>query len=157
MPTATMARESTSMHSPMVHRQSSIVQAAALGIVAAAFALAASAQNNQQSPASNVATSAPRVQNNPTAQNPLMTVPEDFAGLKLAPGFLLNIQVYDEPDLSARVRVDNEGNISLPFLKTLHVGGDTVAQTKQRIEDKFRNDGILKNPQITIDVEPFET
>ena len=97
------------------------------------------------------------MQNNPTAQNPLMTVPEDFAGLKLAPGFLLNVQVYDEPDLSARVRVDSEGNISLPFLKTLHVGGDTVAQTKQRIEDKFRNDGILKNPQITIDVEQFAT
>jgi polysaccharide export outer membrane protein len=149
------------MHSPMVHRQRSIVQAAALGVVAVAFALAyqstASAQNNQQSAASNVTTSAPRVQNNPTAQNPLMTVPEDFAGLKLAPGFLLNVQVYDEPDLSARVRVDSEGNISLPFLKTLHVGGDTVAQTKQRIEDKFRNDGILKNPQITIDVEQFAT
>src|SRR5580692_8202241 len=161
MPTATMERENTSMHSPMVQRQRSILQAAAMGVVAAAFALAnqspASAQNNQQSPASNVATSAPRVQNNPTAQNPLMTVPEDFAGLKLAPGFLLNVQVYDEPDLSARVRVDSEGNISLPFLKTLHVGGDTVAQTKQRIEDKFRNDGILKNPQITIDVEQFAT
>ena len=137
------------------------MQAAALGVVAATFALAspatASAQNSQQSTASNVATSAPRIQNNPTAQNPLMTVPEDFAGLKLAPGFLLNVQVYDEPDLSARVRVDNDGNISLPFLKTLHVGGDTVAQTKQRIEDKFRNDGILKNPQITIDVEQFAT
>jgi polysaccharide export outer membrane protein len=37
------------------------------------------------------------------------------------------------------------------------VGGDTVAQAKQRIEDKFRNDGILKNPQITIDVEQFAT
>jgi polysaccharide export outer membrane protein len=70
---------------------------------------------------------------------------------------LLNIQVYDEPDLSAHVRVDNEGNIALPFLKTVHVGGDTVAQAKQRIEDKFRNDGILKNPQITIDVEQFAT
>src|SRR3954452_15609936 len=144
-PTATMERESTSMHSPMVPRQHSIMEAAALGVVVAAFALAyqpaARAQANQTNAPSNVTTSAPRVQNNPTAQNPLMTVPEDFAGLKLAPGFLLNVMVYDEPDLSARVRVDREGNISLPFLKTLHVGGDTVAQAKQRIEDKFRNDG----------------
>ena len=149
------------MHSPMVHRQHSIVQAAAVGLVVAALALVhtpASAQSTPSNSAPNMAPSiASRPQNNPTAQNPLMTVPEDFAGLKLAPGFLLNIQVYDEPDLSAHVRVDNEGNINLPFVKTVHVGGDTVAKAKERIEDKFRNDGILKNPQITIDVEQFAT
>ncbi len=134
----------------------SIFKVAALAAVIAACAFA-SAQNNPSNPTPTAPTNGPRVQNNPTAQNPLMTVPEDFAGLKLAPGFLLNIQVYDEPDLSARVRVDNEGNIHLPFLKTLHVGGDTVAQAQRRIEDNFRGDGILKNPQITIDVEQFAT
>ena len=86
-----------------------------------------------------------------------MTVPEDFAGLKLAPGFLLDVQVYDEPDLSAHVRVDNEGNIGLPFLKTLHVGGLTVSEAKDLIESRFLREGILKNPQITIDVEQFAT
>jgi polysaccharide export outer membrane protein len=134
----------------------SILKVAALGAVIAACAFA-SAQNNPSNQPPTASANAPRVQNNPTAQNPLMTVPEDFAGLKLAPGFLLNIQVYDEPDLSARVRVDTDGNIHLPFLKTLHVGGDTVAQAQRRIEDKFRGDGILKNPQITIDVEQFAT
>jgi len=138
-----------------VYRRS-IVKLAAVGAVIATCAFA-SAQNNPPNTAPTPTGNAPRVQNNPTAQNPLMTVPEDFAGLKLAPGFLLNIQVYDEPDLSARVRVDNDGNIHLPFLKTLHVGGDTVAQAQRRIEDKFLGDGILKNPQITIDVEQFAT
>ena len=138
-----------------------MVRAAGPALVVAAFAFAyqpsAIAQSNQTSGPSNVTTSSPRVQNNPTAQNPLMTVPEDFAGLKLAPGFLLNVTVYDEPDLSAHVRVDKEGNISLPFLKTLHVGGATVGDAKEMIEAKFHNDGILKNPQITIDVEQFAT
>src|SRR5215469_2193900 len=162
MPTATMERESTSMHNPMVRRHRSIVQAAASALGVAGLALtyhqAASAQSNQTSASPNVATSAPpRVQNNPTQQPPLMTVPEDFAGLRLAPGFELNIAVYDEPDLSGHVRVDKEGNISLPFVKTVHVGGETVAEAKQGIEDKFRNAGILKNPQITIDAEQFAT
>jgi len=150
------------MHNPKVRRQRSIVQAAALAMVVAGFALACqpafAGQNGQTNTSPNVTTSAPpRVQNNPTPQNQLMTVPEDFAGLTLSPGFELNITVYDEPDLSAHVRVDKEGNISLPFVKTIHVGGDTVAVAKERIEDKFRNDGILKNPQITIDVEQFAT
>ncbi len=142
-------------------RQRLIVRAAGSALAIAAFAFAAeavAAQNNQgNNAANNGSQGTPRVQNNPTQQSPLMTVPEDFASLKLAPGFLLNITVYDEPDLSAHVRVDKEGNIGLPFIKTIHVGGDTVAEAKQRIEDKFRNDGILKNPQITIDVEQFAT
>ena len=150
------------MHNPMVQRQRSIVQAAAVGLVGAGLALAylpaAEAQATQQNTAPNTVPSiTTRPQNNPTAQNPLMTVPEDFASLKLSPGFLLNVQVYDEADLSAHVRVDKDGNINLPFLKTVNVGGDTVAEARQKIEDKFRNDGILKNPQITIEVEQFAT
>ncbi|HET6208275.1 MAG TPA: polysaccharide biosynthesis/export family protein [Terracidiphilus sp.] len=150
------------MHNPMVRRQHSIVKAAAVGIVSGAFALAylpaAGAQNNQQNTTPNsVPTVTLRPQNNPTSQTPLMTVPEDFAALKLSPGFLLNVQVYDEPDLSAHVRVDKDGNVNLPFLKTIHIGGDTVAQAREKIETKFRNDGILKNPQITIEVEQFAT
>ena len=150
------------MHNPMVQRQRSIVKAAAVGIVSGAFALAslpaADAQNNQQNaPPNSVPTVTLRPQNNPTSQTPLMTVPEDFASLRLSPGFLLNVQVYDEPDLSAHVRVDKEGNVNLPFLKTIHIGGDTVAQAREKIENKFRADGILKNPQITIEVEQFAT
>jgi polysaccharide export outer membrane protein len=91
------------------------------------------------------------------AQNPLITVPEDFANLQLAPGFLLNIEVYGEPDLSGHVRVDSAGDISLPFLKTLHVGGGTIAQAQDKIQQKFRDQGILKNPQVNIDVEQFPT
>jgi len=142
--------------------KNSILQAAGSTMLVAALALisqqGAAAQSSQPSAVSNATTSsAPHVQNNPTPQPQLMTVPEDFAGLKLAPGFLINIIVYDEPDLSARVRVDKEGNIHLPFVKTINVGGETVAEAKTKIEDKFRNDGILKNPQITIDVEQFAT
>jgi polysaccharide export outer membrane protein len=145
----------------MVQPQRSILQAAAVGIVSAAFVLAyapANAQTNQPNTAPNAApTLTLRPQNTATSQAPLMTVPEDFAGLKLSPGFLLNVQVYDEPDLSAHVRVDKDGNINLPFLKTIHIGGDTVAQAREKIEDKFHNGGILKNPQITIEVEQFAT
>jgi polysaccharide export outer membrane protein len=149
------------MPSPKVYRQRSCVKTAALAVAMAALALAgrpaAVAQNNQQNPPASSDANASRLENNPTAQNPLMTVPEDFAGLRLGPGFLLNVQVYDEPDLSARVRVDKDGNISLPFLSAVHVGGETVAQAQRRIEDKFRTDGILKNPQILINVEQYST
>jgi len=91
------------------------------------------------------------------AQSPMVTVPEDFANLRLAPGFLLSVQVYDEPDFSGPTRIDNEGNISIPFLKPLHVAGNTVEQARDRVQQMFRDEAILKNPQVTIDVVQFAT
>jgi polysaccharide export outer membrane protein len=90
-------------------------------------------------------------------QKSMVTVPGDFATLKLGPGFLLNVQVYDEPDFSGQIRVDNEGNISIPFLKPIHVAGENVAQARDRIQKVFQDTGILKNPQVTVDVEQFPT
>ena len=116
-----------------------------------------------QSVQPNVTQQAPQVQpevrpqTNQTTPGSLISVPEDFASLKLAPGFLLNISVYDEPDFSGPARIDNEGNLNVAFLKPVHVGGDTVAQAKQAIEKAFRDQGILKNPQVSIDVQQFAT
>ena len=98
-----------------------------------------------------------RPQANQNTPGSLISVPEDFASLKLAPGFLLNIAVYDEPDFSGPARIDNEGNLNVAFLKPVHVGGDTVAQAKEAIEKAFRDQGILKNPQVSIDVQQFAT
>ena len=72
-------------------------------------------------------------------QGSLVSVPEDFAGLKLGPGFLLNVVVYDQPDFSGPARIDNDGNINIAFLKAVHVGGDTVAQAKVALEKAFRD------------------
>lgn len=101
----------------------------------------------------------PENRNAPVVNTPgsLISVPEDFAGLKLAPGFLLNVLVYDEPDFSGPARVDSEGNVNIAFLKPVHIGGDTVVQAKQALEKAFKDQGILKNPQISIEVQQFAT
>jgi len=98
-----------------------------------------------------------RIQPNQNAPGSVLSVPEDFASLKLAPGFLLNVLVYDEPDFSGPARIDNEGNLNVAFLKPIHIGGDTVVQAKAAIEKAFRDQGILKNPQVSIDVQQFAT
>lgn len=87
----------------------------------------------------------------------VISVPEDFASLKLAPGFLVNVIVYDEPDFSGPTRVDNDGNIHLAFLKPVHIAGTTVAEAKGVIEKAFVDQGILKHPQVSVDVQQFAT
>ena len=89
------------------------------------------------------------------ATGALTAVPDDFANLKLTPGFLLNIQVYGDPELSTQSRVDKEGNISMPFIGSVHVGDSTIAEAQTQIQDKLRSGEILTNPQVTVNVEQY--
>jgi polysaccharide export outer membrane protein len=86
---------------------------------------------------------------------PLTAVPDDFSNLRLAPGFFLNVSVYDEPEFTTQVRVDEKGDISLPLLGTIHVAGKTIPEAQKEIQDKFRTAQILKDPQVTVNVEQY--
>jgi polysaccharide export outer membrane protein len=154
--------ENTSMHNPKppVSRlvRTGIAGAfgfmLALGFEAAACAQSVQPNGPQQPPA-------PQLENrnppNPNQPGSVLSVPEDFASLKLAPGFLLNVVVYDESDFSGPTRIDNDGNIRIAFLKPVHVAGDTVEEARNAVEKAFKDQGILKNPQVSIDVQQFAT
>jgi polysaccharide export outer membrane protein len=83
-------------------------------------------------------------------------VPEDFSKLRIAPGFLLDVQVYDEPDLSGQLRVGEDGNVSLPFVGSVHVAGDVTTEVQRAIEQSLKAAEILKNPQVTVNINEYE-
>src|ERR1700727_251516 len=60
--------------------------------------------------------------------SPLAVIPEDFAKLRLSPGFLLNMEVYDTPELSSELRVDSSGDVTIPMIGKVHVQGQTVPE-----------------------------
>ena len=82
----------------------------------------------------------------------LTVVPEDFAKLTLAPGFLLSLNVLDDPDLVGAFRIDQNGDIALPVLGTMHVAGETVSEARVQIRKKLLDDQILKDPQVNLAV-----
>jgi polysaccharide export outer membrane protein len=102
----------------------------------------------------NGSSKAPRTTVSPNTGS-LTAIPDDFSDLVLAPGFLLDLQVYDEPQLSTRARVDKEGDVSLPLIGSVHVAGKTVSAAEKTIQDKFLQEQILKNPQVTLNVEQY--
>src|ERR1700733_4081499 len=115
----TTETESTSMHNAKRPLQLPITKAGITATFAILTALvfhpsvsAQSVQPNgsQQNPQGQLES---RPQTAPNTPGSLISVPEDFAGLKLAPGFLLNVLVYDEPDFSGPARVDSEGNVNI--------------------------------------------
>ena len=64
-----------------------------------------------------------------SAATPIAVAP----ALKISAGDLLDIAVFDTPELSSKVRVDHLGNINLPVGVELHVGDLTVEQADAAI------------------------
>jgi polysaccharide export outer membrane protein len=82
----------------------------------------------------------------------LAAVPTDFARMKLAPGFLLGLNVLDDPDYAGSFRIDEQGDIALPVLGTLHVGGETASEARLQIQKRLLEEKILKDPQVDLEV-----
>ena len=88
----------------------------------------------------------------------LMAVPEGFDKLKLSSGDLLQMEIYDTPEMSSQLRIDGQGIVTIPLIGSIHVGGDTVPQAQSIMIAKLLVDKqILKNPQVTLNVLEFST
>lgn len=85
----------------------------------------------------------------------VIAVPEDFSKLRIRPGFLLDVQVFDEPDMSGQFRVGPTGNVLLPLVGAVDVGGATLAEAQEHIQHVLKDGGILKNPQVTLDIAQY--
>jgi polysaccharide export outer membrane protein len=85
----------------------------------------------------------------------LAAVPEDFSKLKIAPGFMLDVGVYGEPDLSVQLRVGDDGNVIMPLVGPIHVAEDTPAEAQQKIQESLKSAKILTSPQVTLNVVQY--
>jgi len=87
-------------------------------------------------------------------QGPIL-LPKDFADLRVAPGDLLSVKVYDTPEITDNYRVDQGGNITLPLCGKVSVQGLSLSDAATHIEAALKNGQYLANPQVTVDVEQY--
>jgi len=73
---------------------------------------------------------------------------------RIGVGDLIDVQVYDEPDLSREIRVLTDGSIALPLLGTFKADGLTVTELEQKIT-RMLGEKYLVNPQVIILVKEF--
>ena len=67
---------------------------------------------------------------------------------------LIEIDVFRVPELSRTVRVNSNGEISLPLVGSLQAGGKSIAELEREIAERYE-DGYLKDPQVSVFVEEF--
>ena len=67
---------------------------------------------------------------------------------------LLEISVFGVEDLDKEVRVNSNGQISLPLIGGVMAGGKTIPELETELAGKYAN-GFLQNPQVTVFVKEF--
>ena len=72
-------------------------------------------------------------------------------------GDLVEMSVFDTPELSGKLRVSNTGDIFLPLVGTLHVQGLKAQEAQSLIRQKFIDGGFLKDPQVTVFISEYAT
>jgi polysaccharide export outer membrane protein len=70
--------------------------------------------------------------------------------IAIGPGDLLNIVVFDTPELTTSVRVSQEGEINLPVLGMIKVAGLNTIDTAIKIQDQLRSRNFILDPHVTV-------
>jgi len=75
-------------------------------------------------------------------------------GYHIGVGDLLQIEVYDEPELTREVRVLTDGNISFPLLGSIKAEGLGVGALEKEVTRRLA-EKYLVSPQVTVFVKEF--
>jgi polysaccharide export outer membrane protein len=86
--------------------------------------------------------------------NPLATT-STSAPVTIGPGDLLNISVFDTPELAAQVRVNSAGNVTFPPVGEVHLAGLTPEGAAELIRKTLVSGDFVKQPQVSVFVQEY--
>lgn len=69
---------------------------------------------------------------------------------------VLNIQVFDEPDLSTKYRVEADGMITFPLIGRIMASGLTLREFQDRLTAQLAA-GYIKKPQVRVDIDQYKS
>lgn len=72
------------------------------------------------------------------------------SSLKLGPGDLIEVAVYNVPELATKARIGNTGDIYLPLIDYVHVGGLTMEEAQMLIQKRLESGGFVRSPHVAI-------
>ena len=85
--------------------------------------------------------------------------PDIAPPLRISAGDLIEVTIFENPDLSGRFRVDEKGDIDVPLIGSVHVEGDTAAEVAALIEKRFVDAQILQPAEshATVFIDEYAT
>jgi polysaccharide biosynthesis/export protein len=98
-------------------------------------------------------------QENTNTQQPAIGASGSISGasddslLKLGAGDLLEVSVYNVPELATKARVGSSGDVYLPLIDYVHVGELTVEEAQNLIAKRLEDGGFVRSPHVTIFID----
>jgi polysaccharide biosynthesis/export protein len=77
--------------------------------------------------------------------------PATNTGYVIQPGDLLQIRVFNQPDMSARAKVRDDGKVSIPFLNDVVAAGFTPNALAQQLQQRLKE--FINAPVVTVSLE----
>jgi polysaccharide biosynthesis/export protein len=74
----------------------------------------------------------------------------------IGPNDVLSITVYDQADLTGRVKVDADGTLTFPLIGRVKAGGSTLRALEIELTTRLA-DGFLRNPQVSVSMDEFRS
>ena len=81
-------------------------------------------------------------------------VPADLQDYEISPDDLLDVYVFDVPEISREYRVSPNGSIHLPLLsESITAVGLTPPHLSEVISEQLRTSRLVGNPRVTVEVK----
>src|SRR5690606_13255183 len=75
----------------------------------------------------------------------------DVAAYRLAPGDKLKVIVFNEPELSGEVHVNDTGSVAFPLAGDVRAAGASIAEFQEQLTKHLRG-RYVKNPKVSVEV-----
>jgi polysaccharide export outer membrane protein len=75
----------------------------------------------------------------------------------ISDGDMLDVAVFESPDLSTKVRVGEDGDVLLPLAGRLHVQGLSLADASAVIRTRLIVQRFVKDPRVSVSITEYAT
>ncbi len=130
------------------------VEAKSTGMTEPAVPRAAGPADQTKDQANTAPGTEPAVQQKTDSSMPIAG-PGPDSTLRLGVGDLINVNVYNVPELATKARVGEGGDVYLPLIDYVHVAGLSNDEAQEIIEKRLSEGGFVKNPHVTIFVDQY--
>lgn len=101
--------------------------------------------------ASNLATDVP------TAAGANASAASSQSRIQIGPGDLLNVSVFDVPEMAQTVRVSDVGNATFALIGSVHLAGLTTDDARVFIARKLKEGNYILDPQVSVLISEYST
>lgn len=73
----------------------------------------------------------------------------------LGAGDKVQIEVYNDREMSGQFEVDASGQVSIPLIGGVELGGLTLREAEQAIADRLKSEKIVNDPNVSVNISQY--